>query len=236
MNHSLLQEKLKDISVLYVEDDIKIRFYISGFLRRYTKQVIEASSAEEGLVEFDNNDIDIILLDINLPNKNGLEFARELRSAGKDVPIIISTAYTDKKFMLLAVELKLTRYLVKPLIGADILKALEKATDEIEQSKEEKRVAVDLGEGYIYDEKRKCVRYEGKEILLRRKEMELLEFFIKHSEETVIYDRLQYSVWEGIPMTKDAIRSQIRNLRKQTHKGIIKNITSIGYHLYTKEQ
>jgi len=72
-------------------------------------------------------------------------------------------------------------------------------------------------------------------VTLRRKEMQLLEFFIAHAERTLSYEALQYEVWTDSVMTKDAVRAQIRNLRKKSHSGLIKNISAIGYRLYAKE-
>ena len=228
---TLLLDKLKKLHLLYVEDDPHVRLQISEFLGRYFLSIEEASSAEEALLCFHKKKADIILLDINLPGKNGLSFASEIRQHHSDTRIIISTAYTDKDFLLSAIELELTRYLVKPLIGKTLLEALEKASDEYCLICKKDNV-VELGEGFFYDKRNKIVYHKAEEIVLRRKEMQLLEFFIENSSEIVTYEMLEYGIWTESSSTKDAIRSQIRNLRKKTHPKIIENITAIGYRLY----
>ncbi|HHD81813.1 MAG TPA: response regulator transcription factor, partial [Campylobacterales bacterium] len=190
--------------------------------------------AEEAISLFEEKRADIILLDINLPGKNGLTLAQEIREKYSDTRIIISTAYTNKDFLIAAIELKLTRYLVKPLIGKSLLEALEKAADEYALLSES-RDFVDLGEGFSYDKVHKLVFYKNEELTLRRKEKQLLEFFIGHPFEVVSYDILEDAIWEESSTTKDAIRAQIRNLRKKTHPKIIENITAIGYRLYRSE-
>lgn len=170
------------------------------------------------------------MLDINLPGKSGIEFAREVRQTDKDTRIIISTAYTDKAFLLRAVELGLTRYLVKPITGKELIDAFGKAANEFMESK--KSILVDLGEGYSYDRQRRILLFHETEIPLRRKEMELLEFFIKNRGQTLSYEILQYEIWDDAPMSKDAIRAQIRNIRKKSHRDIIQNINAVGYRLY----
>lgn len=170
----------------------------------------------------------MLLLDVNLPGKNGLTLAEEIRVKDRNVRIIVSTAYTDKDFLLQAVELELTRYLVKPVISSDLLEALEKAVVEIDRRKGQKN-SIDLSFGYTYERDRKIVMYAGEMIRLRRKEAELLEYLIDHSDQTVSYERLEYGVWKDTPMSKDAIRAQIRNIRKKIHPDVIKNVTAIGY-------
>ncbi len=224
---------MKDLSVLYIEDDPKVQEYIAEFLGRYTPNLYLAGTAEEGLRLYEEREPDIILLDINLPGKSGIDFARELRMHDQDTRIIISTAYTDKEFLLTAVELGLTRYLVKPITGTELIDAFSKAASEYIERRE--TVLVNLGEGYYYDRERKILLFQDIEVPLRRKEMELLEFFIENRGRTLSYDVLQYEVWNTTALSKDAIRSQIRNIRKKSHPGIIQNISAIGYRLYEEE-
>jgi DNA-binding response OmpR family regulator len=232
MDHYVFASKMKNLTLLYIEDDPEIQRCLSEFLERYTSNLHLAQSAEEGMLLYEEIDPDIILLDINLPGKSGIDFARELRKADHNTRIVISTAYTDKAFLLTAVELELTRYLVKPVTSMELMEALSKAADEYEDVKVCKEV--DLGEGFSYDHERKALLQEGKEVILRRKEMQLLEFFIAHARHTLSYEALQYEIWTDSLMSKDAVRAQIRNLRKKIHPQIIKNISAIGYRLYEK--
>ncbi len=233
MNHNLFISIMKDLSVLYIEDDLKVQEYIAEFLGRYTPNLHLAGSAEEGLNLYKEIEPDIILLDINLPGKSGIDFARELRIHDQDTRIIISTAYTDKGFLLTAVELGLTRYLVKPITGTELIDAFSKAASEYIERRE--TVLVNLGEEYYYDRERKILLFYDDRVPLRRKEMELLEFFIENRGRTLSYEVLQYEVWDTTALSKDAIRSQIRNIRKKSHLGIIQNISAIGYRLHEEE-
>ena len=233
MDHYLFASKIKDLTLLYIEDDSEIQGYLAEFLERYTPSLHLAQSAEKGKELYEKIHPDIILLDINLPGKSGIDFAKELRKHDRDTRIIISTAYTDKEFLLTAVELELTRYLVKPVTSIELMEALSKAADEYVGTNLSEEI--DLGEGFSYDHGRKVLLHEGEVVTLRRKEMQLLEFFIAHAERTLSYEALQYKLWTDSVMTKDAVRAQIRNLRKKSHPGLIKNISAIGYRLYAKE-
>jgi len=230
MDHYLFASKMKNLTLLYIEDDPEIQRCLGEFLERYTSNLHLAQSAEEGISLYEEIEPDIILLDINLPGKSGIDFARELRKTDHDTRIIISTAYTDNEFLLTAVELELTRYLVKPVTSMELMEALDKAADEYDDRKVSQKV--DLGEGFSYDPERKALLQKGEVVILRRKEMQLLEYFIAHAYHTLSYEALQYEIWPDSLMSKDAVRAQIRNLRKKSHPQIIKNISAIGYRLY----
>lgn len=222
---------MKNLTLLYIEDDLDIQKYLGEFLERYTSNLYLAQNAEDGMELYKKISPDIILLDINLPVQSGIDFARELRKFDHDTRIIISTAYTDNAFLLTAIELELTRYLVKPVTCIELMGALDKATDEYEDNNVLSQ-DIDLGEGFSYDPQRKALLKEGEVVILRRKEMQLLEFFIAHAQYTLSYESLQYEIWSDSLMSKDAIRAQICNLRKKSHPRIIKNINAIGYRLY----
>lgn len=234
MDHYLFASKIKDLTFLYIEDDIEIQAHLAEFLGRYTLNLYLAQDAEEGMKIYKKVSPDIILLDINLPGKSGIDFAKELRKHDQKTRIIISTAYTDKEFFLAAVELSLTRYLVKPVTSMELMDALSKAADEHKERIVPKTIY--LGKGFTYDCGRKVLLNKTDIVTLRRKEMQLLEFFIDNAYQILSYEMLQYEIWTDNPMSKDAIRSQIRNLRKKSHPMIIENITAIGYRLYEENR
>ncbi len=234
LDHKQFALKAKNIKLLYIEDDIKVRRHILEFLGRYIKSLYQAKSAEEGLELYKKVQPDIILLDINLPKKNGIEFASDIRQNDHDTRIVISTAYTDKSFLLAAVELGLTRYLIKPIISSELIEALNKAIDESRRIKDKNIIS--LGNGFIYNSEKHLLLYKDSPVELRRKEMRLLEFFIKHPDEIITYEILQYDVWENTPMSKDAVRAQIKNIRKKLYSDLITNVTAIGYKFNLKRE
>ena len=229
MNHKDFAHKMHTYSIVYVEDDDEIRHYITSFLERYCKAIYACDSAEVGLELYKNHTPDILLLDINLGGISGVEMATQIRKTDTKTRILISTAYTNKNFMLQAIELGLTRYLVKPMTNEDLVTALEKCWLELESEN-----SVDLSKGYSYNRDLAHIIYEDQHIALRHKEVELLELFIKHEGEVLRYDFLEQSIWQNEPMTRDAIRSQIRNLRKKLTVDVLKNVSGLGYKFVRK--
>lgn len=83
------------MTLLYIEDDFEIQGYLAKCLERYTSNLHFAQSAEKGKELYEKIPPDIILLGINIPRKNGIDFARELRKHDFDTHMIISTAVTN---------------------------------------------------------------------------------------------------------------------------------------------
>lgn len=233
MNHKELMKSMSNLSIVYIEDDINIRKYICEFLCRYCKNVYEASSAEEGFDLYIKHKPQILLVDINLPKMSGIEFISQIRKKDKKTRIIISTAYTNKEFTLQAIELYITRYLVKPITSKDLTEAIKKAINEFDDLNEDFS-NIYLGEDFYFDCRKKALIKNNEEIILRKKEMQILEFFIDKSEQVIRYETLQNEIWEDEVMTENSIRSQIRNIRKKTHSKIFSNISGVGYKLYVE--
>ena len=139
---------IKTLKILYIEDEIKIQKEFSKTLTLLCKEVHSFSNAEDALVFFKENTIDIILSDITLENMNGLEFAQEVRILNKTIPIIIISAHTDTKYLLKASKLKLVEYLVKPINFTKLQQTLFNACDELKEKNINK---VQFKNGFIFD-------------------------------------------------------------------------------------
>jgi DNA-binding response OmpR family regulator len=228
MNHKSFAQKMKSYTILYVEDDTEIRESITEFLKRYCKKIYSCNCSEKGMELYHKFHPDILLLDINLPGLSGIDFATKIRKYDTKTRIIISTAYTNHTFMLQAIELDITRYLVKPVTSQELFSAFEKCLNQLNFKAE-----VKLSPNIIYSKKTTAILKNGETIILRKKESELLEFFIANEGEVIRYEILEDSIWSDGVMTRDAIRSQIRNIRKKTGIELFKNISGIGYKFCT---
>lgn len=92
-----LKEKLKTVTLLYVEDEEGIRKNIADSLRYYLKDVYEASNGEEGYLIYKEKSPSIILSDIHMSILNGVEFIKKVRENDRSTPVVMMTAYTDKE-------------------------------------------------------------------------------------------------------------------------------------------
>lgn len=235
MNHKEFIKNISNLTIVYIEDEINIRNYILEFLSRYCKNTYESSSAEEGYILYKKHKPQIMLVDINLEKMSGIELISKIREEDKTTRIIISTAYTNKEFTLQAIELNITRYLVKPLTSKDLFDAFKKAINEIRELSSSV-FNISLGEGFFFDIKKNIVIKNNEEVTFRRKELQIIQFFIQMNDSIITYETLQNEIWEDQIMTHDSIRSQIRNIRQKTHPKIFSNISGVGYKLYKSEE
>jgi len=108
---------LKSLTVLYVEDDATIRNELSLLLSKFFKHVSTSNDGELGLNKYKENQdsIDIIITDINMPNMNGIEMVKNIRKISAKIPVIFTTAYSDKEFLSEAIQLRVNDYITKPI-------------------------------------------------------------------------------------------------------------------------
>jgi len=109
--------QLKDITVLYCEDEQYLRDVTKGILESFTKEQLIAEDGEAGLNLFLKNQdtIDLIITDVNMPKMNGLEMAKEIKAINPNIPIIVATAFSNSEYLLEAIELGVDKYVLKPI-------------------------------------------------------------------------------------------------------------------------
>ncbi|HNW82144.1 MAG TPA: sigma-54 dependent transcriptional regulator [bacterium] len=106
---------LKDIKLLYVEDDSNLRDAMINILRCYFLNIYIASDGIEGLEKFIKNDPDIVVTDVKMPGMDGIQMSFEIKRRRKDVPIVVTTAFTEIPDLLNAIEAGVDRYIQKPV-------------------------------------------------------------------------------------------------------------------------
>lgn len=221
-------DKLKNMTILYAEDEVGIRENIADSLRYYAKEVYEAEDGREAYEIYKEKKPDIILSDIHMPNINGIEFVKKIRNEDRKVPIVMITAHTDKEYLLEAVELHMEKYIVKPVDIDDLFETLDKCVQVLDSNK---KILLKVDEDYLYDYDTKELKYKCENIILNRKEIIFLEVLISNQNRIVNYDELQEKVWGDDVMTDSALRSLVRNLRKKLPTDLIFNLSGIGYRL-----
>ena len=118
-------------TILYVEDDEQTRANIASFLRMKYKRVLEAKDGVEAYELYLSEEPDLILTDIEMPNMNGFELIKKVRDKNSDIPIVITSAYSNRKKLLTAVKLNIVDYIIKPISRSSLREVLETATKKI---------------------------------------------------------------------------------------------------------
>ena len=227
------KELLKDLTILYVEDEADVRRNAVEYLKRISKEVLEASDGKEAIAVWAEQKPDIIITDISMPRLNGLDMARYIRSKDQEVQIIIATAYTDTEYLMQAVELNLVKYLVKPITKEKLLTALSQSVEKIE---DQNKFSVTLSLECNYNAYTQMVNCQEKSIKLTKNEVLFMDLLAHHLNRPLSYQEIEDAIWPFEGMSSDAIRSLVRGLRKKLPDEVIENISGVGYKLktYTK--
>jgi DNA-binding response OmpR family regulator len=194
---------------------------ISSILKQFFNRFFATSNAEDALEVFYDNDIDILIVDIELPMMSGIDFIKQIRKTHKDIPIVIISAYTKTDYLLESIELKLEQYIVKPFTTQKIHKLLDY-----------------LNHLYMYDDTREItdgvffsrhngtISFANQTHNLTSKEFKILD--ILSQAKAISYDELA-SLWEDEAPSQNAIRSCIKHLRKKLPDGLLQNHSGFGY-------
>ncbi len=118
------EDLLRGLSLLYVEDDDEIRGHLAKFLGRRVKKLDAAANGREGLALFEDHHHDVVVTDIKMPEMDGLEMASRIRDSYRDVPIIVITAFSDRDYLMRAIDLGIDRYVTKPIDPDALVEAI----------------------------------------------------------------------------------------------------------------
>lgn len=108
---------LKNITILYAEDEEALREITLNILVGFTKKQYVAKDGLEGLELFEKyqDQIDLIITDVNMPNMNGLEMIKKIKEINPNIPIIVTTAFSNTEYLLEAIDIGVDKYILKPI-------------------------------------------------------------------------------------------------------------------------
>ncbi|HVC55462.1 MAG TPA: response regulator [Stellaceae bacterium] len=201
------------ITVLVVDDEPPIRRFLRTSLAAAGYRVIAAENATEALAAFASEKVDLIILDLGLPDRSGLEVIVALRQLSP-VPIIVLSARDDERTKVEALDSGADDYVSKPFGMAELIARLRAALRHAFQAKGEMPLFAS-GELAI-DLVRRQVTRAGREVKLSPKEFELLRHLVAHAGKVVTHRQLLREVWG--PAQADEVqylRVFIRGLRQK---------------------
>lgn len=216
--------------ILVVEDEIDLLEAIAEGLRIDGYAVDVSEDGEEGLELSTANDYDLIILDLNLPNMDGLDILKNIRRNDKLTKILILTARSSIEERVKGLDLGANDYLVKPFHFDELearircLLRIKFIQDDDEIEYKNLKINIKSRKAYIDD----C------EIKLTKKEFAILEYLMKNINKAISQEELIEHVWDNsVDMFSNAVRVHINALRKKLkaklNEDIIKNIVGVGY-------
>ena len=224
-------------TLLIVDDDLVTQARLSAYFGQEGYRTLTAGDGEALWRRLSDDRVDLVLLDINLPGKDGLSLARDLRARDPAIGIILVTSRSDDIDKVVGLEVGADDYVTKPFNPRELLarvKTLLRRT--LEQRFRTEDVYCFAG-WRLNLPKRRLLDEQGREVPLTRGEFELLSLLVRHAGESISRDRLSLAVsgkeWDPNDRSVDVL---VRRLRAKIDdearpESIIATVHGEGYRL-----
>lgn len=205
---------MSDKKVLVVEDDEAMAVALRDGFDYEGYEVSVARDGEAGLTLARTTVPDLIILDVMLPKKSGLDVCKQLRNEGNDVPIIMLTARGQEIDKVLGLKLGADDYVTKPFSFLELMARVEAVLRRV-SGRREMIETYSFGDVVIHFKQCEATK-GGKPVELSPRELELMRFFVEHRGEVVGRDQLLDTVWGygNMPFTR-TVDMHIAKLRKK---------------------
>ena len=230
--------------ILIVEDNNEIQEILRTLLSE-EHEVIQAFSGTEGMIRFEQGDIDLILLDIMLPGKNGDQVLKAIRQ-DSSVPVIMLTALSDKKLITQYLLDGANDYIVKPF---DLDEVFARVTVQLRQNSDKQAAEIENPDKLIqqlkniqFDADSFEIKNSQETIRLAKKECLILQTLLGHPKKIFTKEELYELVWEDTYLPGDnTLNTHLSNLRKKLsqldpEQEYIETIWGVGVRLKGDEQ
>ena len=223
--------------ILVIEDEANIRTFMETVLESNNYQMICAGSCGMGKTMFLSHTPDLVILDLGLPDEDGLMFLKFVRQ-DSSVPIIILSARTDEQDKVTALDMGANDYITKPFGTAELLARVRAALRNSRLSTQ----TDSMGQHFTLDDleinyEQRCVTLAGENICLTQTEYNILAYLSEHAGKVLTYTAIIKSVW-GYQDTGSTKRLQVNmaNIRKKLgikpgDNRYIVNELGVGYRL-----
>ena len=216
--------------ILLVEDEKKLSNSIVKGLTNAGYAVDAAYDGEEALYEYEVNEYDLIILDLNLPKKDGIDVLREIREKDNEMKILILSARTKIDDRILGLDEGANDYLIKPFDFGELKARIRNL---LRREFVQKPQDLTLN-GLTVDTKAKRVLYHTQEITLTRKEYGILEYLMLHKNQIISAETLTEHVWNNeFDPFSNSFRYHIHSLKKKISAAsgldFIKTVWGQGY-------
>ena len=215
--------------LLLIEDDTGIITPLTAYLKQAWHTVTSCMSGLQAIDVFNEEKPNLIILDINLPGKNGVEICREIRATSK-VPIIVLSARESEDDKVQLLELGADDYVAKPFSPRELVARITAVAKRAEEKKEKNGKTLSLWLVEI-DSKNHIALLGWEEMKLTKTEFSILEYLLKNAKWVIKRDSLMKDIigYENYLYDR-TIDTHIKNLRKKLEGAIeIESIRGVGY-------
>lgn len=218
-------EQLKNYTILCVEDEDGIRKRLVNTLKYYFKEVYEASNADVGYELYYEHKPSVIISDIEMPKKNGIQMVSEIRKNDSSTIIIMLTAYSSEEYLFNLINLNINQYILKPVISENLLNAIIKSFgNRLEQK-------IKFTEDIYFNRVKRELYFKDEIVSLRKRDKEFLLLLHENKHRILTYEMIEEYIWKDKSMSMSALKTFIKELRQRLPIDFIVNVNQEGYKL-----
>ena len=224
----------KPIKILVAEDDPNLSLLLCDYLKLLGYDTVHAGDGKEGWITFLQGNIDMCILDVMMPKKDGFALAADIRAINSEVPIIFLTAKSMKEDILQGFKLGADDYLSKPFSMEELLYRIESILRRVRGKKSKDVVTYQIG-GFTFDAQKQTLIFEGEIKKLTTKESELLNLLAANANNILERNFALKTIWVDDnyfnARSMDVYITKLRKLLKDDQNVAIINIHGKGYKL-----
>ena len=216
--------------ILVVEDDQIIREGISEYLSEFGYDIVQAKDGQEALKNFESYEINLVILDIQIPLLNGLEVLKEIRKKS-ELPVLMLTAFNDEEYKINAFSSLADGYMEKPFS----LPVLKVRIDSLIKRHFGNHEKFEYNNAEV-DFTSYSAKLNGEDVDINAKELEILKYLLENEGQALTRTQIIDNVWketDEIPFDR-VIDVYIKELRKKLGLDCIVTIRNVGYKLERK--
>jgi len=230
----------KDLNILYCEDDKAFQKETARVFQELFFTVDLARDGREAVQKYQeyystqNKTYDIVITDINMPHKNGIDVAKEIYSINKKQALIVISAHDESKYLLELVNIGIEQFLIKPLDFDIFLSVIHDVAYKVVKGKSKNEVTkvIQLENSYSWDIEKSSLFNQNNLVKLTKKETLLLELFIKNKNKISSYEEIIHHLYDDPePISTDSLKTLISRFRKKIPDQNLESIYGFGYRL-----
>lgn len=212
------------MKILLLEDELMLNNAISEYLKGIG-HMVESFTDGEDVVNSVNTNYDLLILDINVPKRNGFEILEDLNRKKMYIPTIFISALNDIEDITKAYNLGCREYIKKPFhleeLGIKINQILKKDQNNTSH--------IRFSENYSYSKNDQTLYFNSEPQTLTKKQLEIIHILALNINMIVDFENFRMDIWHGENIDNPTIRAEISRLKKALKEDFIKNIRGLGY-------
>ncbi len=223
----------KNMNILYVEDNEDVQFATKTIFKNFFKNIDLANNGEIGFQLFNKNKskYDVIFSDIEMPYLDGISMCKKIREIDTEIPIVLLSAYDEKKYLLEGIKCNVFDYILKPYTLETMLDLIKKI---INNTKSKSFIKL------LNDYKWNCTNNQlfknNQEVELTKNERFFLKTLIKAKGVICTSEKLENEIFDNCNYDNKRIRNIVTKLKNKLDVSLVKSIYGEGYRIILEEE